>query len=87
VSCYEAPVADPRRCSFCEKVEGEVAMLVDGKRASICDECIVFCSDVLREERTAAAKRDAANRRPTDDDDDDGPISAVRSSEAPPRNE
>ena len=64
-------------------------MLVDGKRASICDECIVFCHDVLREERTAAAKRDAAKRPKTvdEDDDDDGPISAVRSSEAPPRNE
>lgn len=35
------------RCSFCEKPRLEVKWLVAGDRASLCDECIAACNDML----------------------------------------
>lgn len=37
-------------CSFCGKNEHEVKKLVGGETAFICDECVVLCMDIIREE-------------------------------------
>lgn len=34
-------------CDFCGKGAGEVAKLIDGPTANICDECVVLCNGVL----------------------------------------
>jgi ClpX C4-type zinc finger len=36
-------------CSYCGKTEDEVRKLIAGPDVYICDECIEFCNDVLRE--------------------------------------
>lgn len=36
------------RCSFCCKTQREVAKLVAGAHALICDECIGQCVEILR---------------------------------------
>lgn len=46
----------PMRCSFCGKSQQEVRKLFGGPTAFICDECVDTCSDILREEMTAAPK-------------------------------
>lgn len=37
-------------CSFCGKAQEDVAKLVAGPRAFICDECIGLCVEMLKEE-------------------------------------
>jgi hypothetical protein len=37
------------RCSFCEKSKDQVAELIAGPNAYICDECIDLCNDILHE--------------------------------------
>lgn len=36
-------------CSFCGKSEAEVRHIVLGPRAYICDECVAFCVEELRD--------------------------------------
>lgn len=36
-------------CSFCGRSEDEVAKLVVGARAYICDTCVAIASDIMRE--------------------------------------
>ena len=38
-------------CTFCGKTERQVRKLVAGPNASICDECIALCVDIISEER------------------------------------
>ena len=38
------------RCTFCGKTEHQVRKLVAGPNASICDECIALCVDIISEE-------------------------------------
>ena len=39
-----------RFCSFCGKTEESVKRLIAGENgASICDECVTICNDMLRE--------------------------------------
>lgn len=40
VTCY---------CDFCGKSDDDVAKMVDGKHAHICDECIVVAAEVARQ--------------------------------------
>ena len=42
---------DVPRCTFCGKTEHQVRKLVAGPNASICDECIALCVDIISEER------------------------------------
>ena len=42
---------DIPRCTFCDKTERQVRKLVAGPNASICDECIALCVDIISEER------------------------------------
>jgi ATP-dependent Clp protease ATP-binding subunit ClpX len=38
------------RCSFCEKTQNEVKKLVAGNSGYICDECIVLCNEVIKDD-------------------------------------
>jgi ATP-dependent Clp protease ATP-binding subunit ClpX len=38
------------RCSFCGKAQAEVRKLIAGPSVYVCDECIGYCNDILREE-------------------------------------
>lgn len=38
------------RCSFCDKSQNEVKKLVAGSTGYICDECIVLCNEVIKDE-------------------------------------
>lgn len=38
---------DVMRCSFCGKPKSEVARLIAGPGAFICNECVVLCSELL----------------------------------------
>ena len=38
------------RCSFCEKTQNEVKKLVAGNSGYICDECIILCNDVIKDD-------------------------------------
>lgn len=42
---------DIPHCTFCGKTERQVRKLVAGPNASICDECIALCVDIISEER------------------------------------
>lgn len=39
-----------RNCNFCGKDEFDVKKLIEGQNVYICDECIMLCVDVLRED-------------------------------------
>jgi ATP-dependent Clp protease ATP-binding subunit ClpX len=41
-------------CAFCGKWQNKVSKLVAGQTASICNECILLCIDVLKEENIVA---------------------------------
>ena len=51
------------RCSFCQKVESDVAKLIsnpsDYPRAYICDECISVCASILEDDREQAEPIDS----------------------------
>jgi ATP-dependent Clp protease ATP-binding subunit ClpX len=40
-------------CSFCGKHRDHVAKLIVGEQVGICNECVDFCQDLLKEENTA----------------------------------
>ncbi len=40
----------PMKCSFCGKSQQEVHKLVAGPEVYICDQCIVLCNDILKED-------------------------------------
>ena len=46
-------------CSFCGKQMHEVRRLVQGQSASICDECIELCDDMLNDEKNQNVIKDA----------------------------
>ena len=46
------------RCSFCEKNQNEVKKLVAGSSGYICDECIVLCNEVIKDEHAPAKESD-----------------------------
>lgn len=47
---------DIPHCTFCGKTERQVRKLVAGPNASICDECIALCVDIISEERSQDAE-------------------------------
>ena len=47
---------DVPHCTFCGKSEHQVRKLVAGSNASICDECIELCVDIISEERRKDAE-------------------------------
>jgi ATP-dependent Clp protease ATP-binding subunit ClpX len=51
------------RCSFCDKSQNEVKKLVAGSSGYICDECIVLCNEVIKDDIIKASTKD--NKLPT----------------------
>jgi len=51
------------KCSFCEKSQNEVKKLVAGATGYICDECIVLCNEVIKDDLTKSTTKD--NKLPT----------------------
>ncbi|MDE7390723.1 MAG: ATP-dependent Clp protease ATP-binding subunit ClpX [Lachnospiraceae bacterium] len=50
-------------CSFCNRTQDEVAKLVAGKGAYICDECISLCHSILEEELTTKRRKESKDAR------------------------
>ncbi len=48
------------RCSFCNKLQGQVDKLIAGPGVFICDECVSLCSDIIEEEVAANRKQKSA---------------------------
>lgn len=46
------------RCSFCEKSQNEVKKLVAGNSGYICDECIVLCNEVIKDDTATTSTSD-----------------------------
>jgi hypothetical protein len=44
------PYAGSDQCSWCGKREGQVKKLITGPGVQICNECVDFCSLILRDE-------------------------------------
>lgn len=40
----------PATCSFCNKTREQVAKMIAGPAAMICDQCVLFCNDLVQEE-------------------------------------
>ena len=51
------------KCSFCEKSQNEVKKLVAGSTGYICDECIVLCNEVIKDDLVKSSSKD--NKLPT----------------------
>jgi len=51
------------KCSFCEKSQNEVKKLVAGSTGYICDECIILCNEVIKDDLSKSASKD--NKLPT----------------------
>jgi ATP-dependent Clp protease ATP-binding subunit ClpX len=51
------------KCSFCEKSQNEVKKLVAGNSGYICDECIVLCNEVIKDDKHQSSLKD--NKLPT----------------------
>jgi ATP-dependent Clp protease ATP-binding subunit ClpX len=47
------------RCSFCEKTQNEVKKLVAGSSGYICDECIVLCNEVIKDDSSSTKTSDS----------------------------
>ena len=63
--------ADPdgktRFCSFCGKPQQEVAILIAGPEALICNECVQLCDDIIDDQSIAKLEREAKARDPDAD--------------------
>lgn len=46
-----------KRCSFCGKAENKVRNMFSSGNVHICDECVLFCYDILEEQGTVSASR------------------------------
>lgn len=51
------------KCSFCDKSQNEVKKLVAGSTGYICDECIVLCNEVIKDDLVKSTTSD--NKLPT----------------------
>jgi ATP-dependent protease Clp ATPase subunit len=45
----EGSPADPENCSFCEKSQPQVKLIITGSKGNICDGCVDICLDVIAE--------------------------------------
>jgi ATP-dependent protease Clp ATPase subunit len=51
-------------CSFCEKKSHEVRKIFKGKYATICDECVELCEEIIEEETEERIKLGLMYTRP-----------------------
>lgn len=49
------PTKDVLYCSFCAKTQHEVKKLIAGPGVYVCDECVVLCNEIMREELKPAS--------------------------------
>ncbi len=52
-------------CSFCGKSQHEVRKLIEGPSVYICDECIAFCNDIIRDEQRDTVVAEQSSKLPT----------------------
>lgn len=52
----------PMTCTFCNKTKEEVVRLIAGPTAMICDQCVMFCQDLIADD----AARDGRDDEETD---------------------
>ena len=52
---------DSMRCSFCGKSQNEVKKLIAGTSAFICNECVEFCNEILKEGQLESAWHEEAD--------------------------
>ena len=55
-------------CSFCEKESQEVKKMFKGKYATICDECVELCVEIIEEETEERIKLGTLDIRPLSSD-------------------
>lgn len=60
LNAVPSPAHQPNACSFCGKVQTEVAQLIAGPAVFICDECTDLCAQIVAETR---ANKGRASRR------------------------
>ena len=51
-------------CSFCDKKSHEVIKMFKGKYATICDECVELCKEIIEEETEERMKLGLMDTRP-----------------------
>ena len=51
-------------CDFCGKSREDVEKLIVGDQASICNDCVDLCIDILKEEKTKIISADARTLNP-----------------------
>jgi hypothetical protein len=55
-------------CSFCDKKNHEVIKMFKGKYATICDECVELCKEIIEEETEERIKLGTMDSRPLSSD-------------------
>ena len=55
-------------CSFCDKKSHEVKKMFKGKYATICDECVELCEEIIEEETEERIKLGTMDVRPLSSD-------------------
>jgi ATP-dependent protease Clp ATPase subunit len=55
-------------CSFCDKKSHEVKKMFKGKYATICDECVELCVEIIEEETEERIKLGTLDIRPVSSD-------------------
>ena len=55
-------------CSFCDKKSHEVKKMFKGKYATICDECVELCVEIIEEETEERIKLGTLDIRPLSSD-------------------
>jgi hypothetical protein len=50
-------IANPKYCSFCNKPQFEVKVLIAGPNTFICDECITLCSQIVADNESKSTER------------------------------
>jgi ATP-dependent protease Clp ATPase subunit len=55
-------------CSFCDKKSHEVKKMFKGKYATICDECVELCGEIIEEETEERIKLGTMDVRPLSSD-------------------
>ena len=60
--CYS--ISSNNDCSFCDKRSYEVKKIFKGKYATICDECVELCEEIIEEETEERIKLGTMDIRP-----------------------
>jgi ATP-dependent protease Clp ATPase subunit len=60
----EFSISSNNDCSFCDKKSHEVKKVFKGKYATICDECVELCEEIIEEEMEERIKLDLMDIRP-----------------------